>query len=344
MVIVNQELARRAWPGESPVGKLIKEADDSVWLTVAGVVGNVRQGSLGEETMPQLYRPVLQRPMLFSNVVARTAGDPLAALPAIQKAIWAVDRDQPMWAPYSMEQLLDRSMSRLRFTMMLLAVFALVALVLAAVGVYGVISFIVTQRTREVGIRIAVGATPSQAVAPILHHGIRLILAATLLGGLGRARGYPAPPRSALRARPADPPTYTAVALGLGRWHSWPAGCRPVAPPVWIPCCLCGRSEPMIDVMRHDLRYALRTLRQRPGFTALTVLTLALGIGATTAIFTVVNGVLLRPLPYDQPDGVVIVRTQLDGIPGREVSAPEFFDLREQSRSFSRWRRTPMAP
>ena len=99
VVIVNQELARRAWPGESPVGKLIKEADDSVWLTVAGVVGNVRQGSLGEETMPQLYRPVLQRPMLFSNVVARTAGDPLAALPAIQKAIWTVDRDQPMWAP-----------------------------------------------------------------------------------------------------------------------------------------------------------------------------------------------------------------------------------------------------
>ncbi len=101
VVIVNQELARRAWPGESPVGKLIKETDDSVWLTVAGVVGNVRQGSLGEETMPQLYRPVLQRPMLFSNVVARTAGDPLAALPAIQQAIWTVDRDQPMWAPYT---------------------------------------------------------------------------------------------------------------------------------------------------------------------------------------------------------------------------------------------------
>ena len=91
----------------------------------------------------------------------------------------------------------------------------------------------------------------------------------------------------------------------------------------------------MIDVMRHDLRYALRSLRQRPGFTALTVLTLALGIGATTAIFTVVNGVLLRPLPYQNPDGVVIVRTRLDGIPGREASAPEFFDLREQSRSFA---------
>jgi predicted permease len=239
VVIVNQELARRAWPGESPVGKLIKEADDSVWLTVAGVVGNVRQGSLGEETMPQLYRPVLQRPMLFSNVVARTAGDPLAALPAIQKAIWTVDRDQPMWAPYSMEQLLDRSMSRLRFTMVLLSVFALVALVLAAVGVYGVISFIVTQRTREVGIRIAVGATPSQAVAPILHHGIRLILAATLLGGLSALAGTRLLRDQLFALSPADPPTYTAVALGLGLVAF--LAC-------WLPARRATRLDPMLSL------------------------------------------------------------------------------------------------
>ena len=239
VVIVNQELARRAWPGESPVGKLIKDADDSVWLTVAGVVGNIRQGSLGEETMPQLYRPVLQRPMLFSNIVARTAGDPLAALPAVQKAIWAVDRDQPMWAPYSMEQLLDRSMSRLRFTMLLLSVFALVALVLAAVGVYGVISFIVTQRTREVGIRIAVGATPSQAVAPILHHGVRLILAATLLGGLAALAGTRFLRDQLFALSPADPPTYTAVALGLGLVAF--LAC-------WLPARRATRLDPMLSL------------------------------------------------------------------------------------------------
>ena len=92
----------------------------------------------------------------------------------------------------------------------------------------------------------------------------------------------------------------------------------------------------MMDVLRHDLRYAVRSLRQRPGFTALTVLTLALGIGATSAIFSVVNGVLLRPLPYERPDDVVLVHTRLDGISGRELSLPEYFDLREQSRSFSR--------
>ncbi len=89
------------------------------------------------------------------------------------------------------------------------------------------------------------------------------------------------------------------------------------------------------DVFRHDFRYALRSLRQRPGFTALTVLTLALGIGATTAIFSVVNGVLLRPLPYERPQDVVMLTTTLDGEPGRELSPPEFLDLRDQARSFT---------
>ncbi len=92
----------------------------------------------------------------------------------------------------------------------------------------------------------------------------------------------------------------------------------------------------MINVLGNDLHYALRSLRQRPGFTALTVLTLALGIGATSAIFSVVNGVLLRPLPYDRPEDVVLLHTRLDGVSGRELSLPEYFDLREQSRSFSR--------
>jgi putative ABC transport system permease protein len=91
----------------------------------------------------------------------------------------------------------------------------------------------------------------------------------------------------------------------------------------------------MIDVMRHDLRYALRSLRQRPGFTVLTVLTLALGIGATSAIFSVVNGVLLLPLPYDRPDDVVVVHTILEGNPRGELSPPEYWDLREQARSFT---------
>jgi putative ABC transport system permease protein len=239
VAIVNQELARREWPGESPVGKLIKEAGDSVWLTVAGVVGNVRQLSLGEETSPQLYRPVLQAPRLFSNIVARTSGDPLSLAPSVQAAIWAVDRDQPLWAVSSMEQLLERSMGRLRFTMLLMSVFALVAMVLAAIGVYGVISFLVAQRTREVGIRIAVGATPSQAVAPILGHGVRLILIATLLGVLAAVAGARLLTDQLFALRPTDPPTYIAVALGLGAVAF--LAC-------WLPARRATRMDPMMSL------------------------------------------------------------------------------------------------
>ena len=92
----------------------------------------------------------------------------------------------------------------------------------------------------------------------------------------------------------------------------------------------------MIDTLRHDLGQALRSLRRRPTFATLAVATLALGIGATTAIFSVVNGVLLRPLPYQRPAEVMMVHTQLDGMPGKELSPPEYWDLRERNRSFSR--------
>src|SRR5688572_19725696 len=92
----------------------------------------------------------------------------------------------------------------------------------------------------------------------------------------------------------------------------------------------------MLDILRNDLPFALRSLRRRPAFTALAVITLALGIGATTAIFSVVNGVLLRPLAYERPAEVMMVHTQLDGIPGKELSPPEYWDLRERNRSFSR--------
>ena len=236
VAIVSQELARREWPGESPVGKLIKEAGDSVWLTVAGVVGNVKQLSLGDEPTPQMYRPVLQAPRLFSNVVARTTRDPLALVSAVQAAVRTVDRDQPMWSVYSMAQLLERVTGRLRFTMLLMSVFALAALVLAAVGVYGVVSFLVTQRTREVGIRIAIGATPSQAVAPILGHGLRLILVATLLGVLAAAVGTRLLTDQLFSLRPTDPPTYAVVALGLAAVAF--AAC-------WIPARRAARMDPM---------------------------------------------------------------------------------------------------
>jgi predicted lysophospholipase L1 biosynthesis ABC-type transport system permease subunit len=160
----------------------VQQAGDSTWLTVVAVVGNAKQLTLGEEPTPQLYRPVLQAPGIFSNIVARTAGDPMSLAPAVRAAIWVVDRDQPVWRISSMEQLLSRSTAPLHFTMLLTALFAVVALVLGAVGVYGVMSYSVVQRTREMGIRIAIGARPSQVMALMLGRGVRVTAVATALG------------------------------------------------------------------------------------------------------------------------------------------------------------------
>jgi putative ABC transport system permease protein len=242
VAIVNAELARREWPGESPLGKRLHEVGDSLSYTVVGVVGDTRQLNLGEVVGPQLYRPILQVPFLFSNVVARTVRDPQAVAPAVRAAIWAVDRDQPVWGIASMEQLLDRSIGRLRFTMRLTAGFALLALILAGVGVYGVISYLVTQRTRDVGIRLAVGATPSQAVAPIMRHGLRLTLVAMVLGLAAAVAGTRLLAGQLFEVGAVDPATYAVVALGLAVVALLAS---------WFPARRAARVDPMI-VLRGD--------------------------------------------------------------------------------------------
>ena len=191
VVIVSRELARRAWPGSSALGRRIRQADDSVWRTVVGVVGDTKQRTLGEDLEPRVYVPVLQTLDAFCNVVARTAGDPLALGGAVRAAIWSVDPQQPVWSITSMDQLLRRATRGARFTTWLTTGLAGLALLLAAIGVYGVMAYVVAQRTREIGIRLAVGSTPSQAVSLVLGRGLRIVAGAAVLGvsgALGAAR------------------------------------------------------------------------------------------------------------------------------------------------------------
>ena len=183
VAIVNAQLARRAWPNESPIGKRVRiGAEDGIWATVVGVVGNVKHFELGEPFMDQAYLPYMQRPLIFTEVVVRAAGDPLAVANAVKGAIWRVDRDQPVWRIRPMERVLADSLGPPKITMWLTASFAIVALLLAAIGVYGVMSYTVARRTQEVGIRMALGAKRTQVLGMVVRQGMTTIGIALVLG------------------------------------------------------------------------------------------------------------------------------------------------------------------
>jgi predicted permease len=242
VAIVSRELERRSWPAGSALGRQVREAGDPVWRTIVGVVGDSRQRTLGEDLQPRLYVPVLQAPINFSNVVARTSGDPLALASAVRAAIWSVDPEQPIWSVTSMEQLLARSTWQVRFTTRLVGGFAVLALLLAAVGVYGVMSYAVVRRTREVGIRIAVGASPAQAVALVLRRGVWMTAAATGLGLVGAAGATRLIRSQLFGVGPGDPATFVVAPAVL-------AGAALLA--CWIPARRAARVDP-IEALRSE--------------------------------------------------------------------------------------------
>jgi len=219
VAIVNAELARRSWPNgslSSAVGrrlKLLGPPDEQV--TIVGVAGTVKQRTLGEPAEAQLYRPLAQAPGIFTSVVARTQGDPEALAGPLRAAVWSVDPDQPVWKVRSLAWLLARDVAPARFTTALSSAFALLALLLAVVGVWGVMAYAVSQRTREVGIRLALGARPEQVVRGVAGRGLRVVAVAAALG-LAAALGAARLLRSQLYGvSPSDPWTFLAVALGL---------------------------------------------------------------------------------------------------------------------------------
>ncbi len=235
VAIVNEELARRAWPNQSAIGKRIKIAGPpEVWATVVGVVGNAKQFTISEPAAAQLYQSKAQSPGIFSSVVARTDGDPMALADQMRAAIWEVDRDQPVWKLRSMRWLVDRDFAPQRFTTMLTGSFALLALILAAIGVYGVMSYAVAQRTREIGIRIALGAHQAQVVRMVVWRGLRIIAVATALGLAAAFAG----------ARLIQNQLFGVAATDLLTFVMVPAGLAAVA---MLACYLPARRAAQVD-------------------------------------------------------------------------------------------------
>jgi len=216
VVIVNEELARRTWPGKSAIGQRLRViGPPDTTATVIGVAGDVKQVTLSEAATPQIYQPMLQAAGIFNTIAARTDGDPDALNSAVRAAIWSVDPDQPVWKMRSMASLVRRDFAAPQFTMALTLAFALIALLLAAVGVYGTMSYAVVQRTREVGIRMALGARREEVVRLVLRRGLRVI-AIALAAGLAAALGLaPLLRRQLFGVVPLDPITFLAVPLVL---------------------------------------------------------------------------------------------------------------------------------
>jgi putative ABC transport system permease protein len=188
VVVVNETLARRLWPGEAAVGKRIKQGwpeSPGTWREVVGVVADVKFEGVAEETPAQVYLPLVQEPTTTFAIVIRTQVDPAALTPAVEAAVGQLDKDLPLFSVKTMDRLLDESMARERMAMLILAVFAVVALTLASIGLYGVVSHGVTERTHEIGIRMALGAEARDVLGLVVRQGLSMAAIGTAIGVAG---------------------------------------------------------------------------------------------------------------------------------------------------------------
>ncbi len=185
VILVNQSMARVFWPGRNPVGEFVTVGGcgkENEWCQVVGVVEDVHQHNLDQSPRPAVYVPYARDPWPFMVFVVRTSTEPAAAASAVQSAIHSIDRDQPLYGVRSMEEVVSASRSPRRLRMLLLSLFAALALALACVGIYGVMAYLVAQRAHEIGIRMALGADRKDVLGLIVGQGLKLSLAGVAAG------------------------------------------------------------------------------------------------------------------------------------------------------------------
>ena len=219
VVVVDDEMVRRYWPSTDPIGKRIFFDPDpgqpTEYYTVVGVVGHTKQEALDAEDRVQLYFPHRHGPQGFMSLAIRTSVPPETIVSALKQAVQSIDKDQPLSRVRTMEDLLAQSVGQRRLSMLLMGVFAAVALALASIGIYGVMSYSVTQRTHELGIRMALGAARANVLGMVVRQGMTLVvigLAIGIAGGFAMTRFLES---QLFGVDPTDPATFTVVALVL---------------------------------------------------------------------------------------------------------------------------------
>ena len=213
VVIVSQSFAKHYFPNEDPVGKRIAGSDKK-WATIIGVVGDIKQFSLDRDDVDTAYVANAQSPM-GNTLLIRTAGDPWNYVPQIRKAVYAVDSEQPITDVGTLDELRNESLTATRLTSILLALFAALALAIAATGLSGVTALLVSQRTREIGIRLALGAQRSEVLRMVVQQSMRVIVLGLAAGVVGALLASRLLSTLLFRTASTDPITYIAVAAIL---------------------------------------------------------------------------------------------------------------------------------
>jgi predicted permease len=239
VVIINEAAARRHWPGQDVVGRMALTTGNGGWQAtrVVGVIADVREHSLETSTDPEMYLPVWQAGPEGAELVVRTKLPPEALATSVMKTLRALNPSQPAAELRPLQQIVDQSVSPRRFFMLLVGVFAALGLLLASLGIFGIISYSVTRQTQEIGIRMALGASTSQVQLQVIGRAVRLALAGAVLGivaSLATARWIAS---MLFGTRPTDPPTILSIVLLLG-FVAFAAG--------YFPARRASRIDPMV--------------------------------------------------------------------------------------------------
>lgn len=259
VVIINKRAAQEYWPRQDPIGKRIAIDSDNIdaptWLTIIGVAANAQQFDWASKPFPEMYLAALQNRefmgeassylsphMDYVTLVVRTDGNPAELAPAVKHTVWSFDRNLPISEVLTMDRVVADANAQPRFEMLLLSMFAAVALLLAAVGIYGVMNYSVSRRTREIGIRISLGASRTEVLQMIVRQGMMQALAGTVIGIAGALLVSRLMTKMLYSVRPTDPLTFTGVVAVLGL-AALLASCVPARKATRIEPTIALRSE-----------------------------------------------------------------------------------------------------